>query len=284
LINPDNPLILLQHLQCAAFELPFNSGDTFGNLPVEVLEEYLAYLVGAGVLQFKSDRYYWMVDAYPANAISLRSSNNRQILLQVDEEDGYKTIGEVDYLSSLWMVHPGAIYLQGGETYYVENLDLEKDQAKLKPLQSDFTTESIKNIEIEVLQVVKSQSLRLCDIHYGELMITSQVTGYKRIHWETREILDTIPLDLPTTTLRTFGYWMVLKDACVDQMREEKMWSSDPNDYGPRWDQIRNAIRARDGYRCQNCGRTENGKAFHVHHKVPFKHFNPHCRQMTLQI
>ncbi len=274
LINPDNPLILLQHLQCAAFELPFTPGDSFGKLPAATLEEYLNYLAEAGVLQYKANRFYWMSRDYPANVISLRSSNAREILLQIADEDGnLTTIGEVDYQSSLWMTHPGAIYLQGGETYYVENLDLEKNIATLSRSMADYTTEPISNVEIEVLQIMRSQELPMCTIHYGEINVTTQVTGFKKIKWDNQEILDIQPLDMPSTTLRTFGYWMVLNEACVAKMREEGMWKSDPNDYGPQWNQIRSAIRLRDGFRCQNCGKLESGKAFHVHHKLPFKAF-----------
>lgn len=139
LINPNNPLILLQHIQCAAFELPFTQDDHFGKLSNEMLTEYLEYLLSMGVLLFKANRYYWMSDDYPANSISLRSSKSREILLQTIDEDGMiRTIGEVDYLSSLWMVHSGAIYLQGGETYYVEKLDLEKNIAFLAASKADY--------------------------------------------------------------------------------------------------------------------------------------------------
>ena len=51
-------------------------------------------------------------------------------------------------------------------------------------------------------------------------------------------------------------------------------WSNDPNDYGPEWPRIRNAVRARDGFRCQVCGALENeGRQHDVHHKTPFRQF-----------
>lgn len=275
LINPNNPLILLQHIQCAAFELAFTQNDHFGNLPVENLEEYLNFLVETGILQYKSSRYFWMSQDYPAGSVSLRSSNSREILLQTPDDDGaLKTMGEVDYSSSLWMVHPGAIYLQNGETYLVENLDLENNSAVLTSSRVDYITEPIQNVEIEILQVMKTEELEKCTIHYGEIEVTSQVTGYKKVQWETQTILDIQSLDMPSTTLRTYGYWMVLNPSCVNQMRDEGIWNSDPNDYGPQWNQIRSAIRLRDEFQCQNCGKKETGKAFHVHHKVPFKAFH----------
>ena len=46
-IDPDQLLILMEHLRCAAFELPFRAGDKFGK---ENLLELLAYLTEQGLL------------------------------------------------------------------------------------------------------------------------------------------------------------------------------------------------------------------------------------------
>jgi DEAD/DEAH box helicase domain-containing protein len=59
----------------------------------------------------------------------------------------------------------------------------------------------------------------------------------------------------------------------VNVLRDQLIWKSDPNDYGPHWEQIRNAVRQRDQFRCQVCGSPESGKAHHVHHKNPLRNF-----------
>ncbi|MBW2225411.1 MAG: DEAD/DEAH box helicase, partial [Deltaproteobacteria bacterium] len=43
-IDPDNIEILIQHLKCAAFELPFEADDVFGDVPDDALGEALDYL------------------------------------------------------------------------------------------------------------------------------------------------------------------------------------------------------------------------------------------------
>ncbi len=83
LINPDNLLILLDHLRCAAFELPFQAGEAFGSLPAEQVAEFLEFLQGEGVLHRSGERYFWMADQYPAQAVSLRSASADNIVLQV---------------------------------------------------------------------------------------------------------------------------------------------------------------------------------------------------------
>jgi DEAD/DEAH box helicase domain-containing protein len=78
---------------------------------------------------------------------------------------------------------------------------------------------------------------------------------------------------LPPTELMTTGYWLALTEETVERLRNQGLWTSDPNDYGPNWPTQRDRARARDGYRCQNCGAPEQGRAHHVHHKIPFRGF-----------
>lgn len=273
LINPNNPLILLEHLQCAAAELPIARSELFGDLDHVLFNEYLDYLSEAGILHAKNDRYYWVSDDYPSQHVSLRSTASSSILLQSEMEGQRTIIGEVDYNSGLWMVHPGAIYIHSGETFRVESLDLEKNIATLVPSFDDYITEPVSSVEVEVVQEKQTSDLPNFVLNQGEILVRSTVKGFKRVKWQTRENIDYSDLALPETTLRTEGYWLVLKDQCVEKMRDNGYWMSDKNDYGPDWLQIRKVVRQRDGYTCQVCGIKEGLIEHHVHHKVPFKRF-----------
>jgi DEAD/DEAH box helicase domain-containing protein len=113
LINPDNLLILLEHLRCAAFELPFQAGERFGGLEAERLAEFLDFLQSQGVLHRSGPKYFWAADQYPAQGVSLRSASADMVVLQVQETDDrpWRVLGQVDIPSAAWMVHPGAVYL-----------------------------------------------------------------------------------------------------------------------------------------------------------------------------
>lgn len=273
LINANNPLILLSHIQSAAFELPFKENDQFGELSWPELEEYLNYLCDTGVLQQRKGQFFWLSDSYPANNYSLRSTINDRILIQYFNDDEAETIGEVDYNSALWMIHPGAIYLQDGLSFYVDSLDLEKKIATLVDHQSDYLTEPVVSQEIEPLSEIHQIQEPLYTLHYGEIEVTSQVTGFKKVQNITRDVLSIESLELPAVKLQTTGVWLELNTRCVEKMRNESLWLSDPNDYGKDWKKIRNVVRQRDHYTCQSCGRSEDGVDFHVHHKIPFKNF-----------
>lgn len=104
-------------------------------------------------------------------------------------------------------------------------------------------------------------------------MVTTQVTGYRRIRWYTNENLGEANLDLPATQLRTMGYWLTLKPETVDHLRDSGLWNSDPNDYGPGWQRLRKLVLVRDHYACQACGAVEKDQPLHVHHKIPLRSF-----------
>jgi DEAD/DEAH box helicase domain-containing protein len=273
LINPDNLLILLQHLRCAAFELPFRKDDRFGSVPAELIQDLLAYLVEEGLLHTSGERYFWMANQYPADHVSLRSASGNTIILQAEEEGSFATVGEVDEDSANWMVHPQAIYIHEGKTYQVDELSLEEKKAHLKATDVDYYTEPRKDVSIVGLGVLGSATVTGGFKTCGDIQVTTQVIGYRRIHWTTHEILMENQLEMPPTQLRTVGYWLGLAEESIDSLRKLGAWKSDPNNYGSSWLRQRDLARQRDEYRCQMCGALEINQTHHVHHKIPFRNF-----------
>jgi DEAD/DEAH box helicase domain-containing protein len=274
LVNPNHLLILLEHLRCAMFELPFQKGDGFGSISDELLDEYLEFLVSNQDAHFSNEKYFWMRDQYPAANISLRSASPQSVVLQAAAEDGKPTtIGTVDGESAAWMVHPGAIYMHEGQQYFVQEFDLEGHVAQLVPVGLDYYTEAQKNSEIEVLAHTEQATVPGGDKNYGEIQVTTQVVGYRKIRWFTYETLGQEPLEMPPSQLQTTGYWLSLSEEIVNRLRDAGVWTNDSNEYGPDWSKIRERVRARDGYKCQVCGTPETTRQHDVHHKMPFRSF-----------
>jgi DEAD/DEAH box helicase domain-containing protein len=272
LINPDHLLILLNHLRCAMFELPFQKGEGFGSLPAQTVEEYLEFLTSNNEAHFSNEKYYWMQDQYPAANISLRSASPENVVLQTTD-DRPRTIGEIDLASAYWMVHPNAIYLHEGQQYFVHDLNLEKNVATLTAVALDYYTEPQRQTEIQILSSLAQAGVRGGEKGHGEIQVTTQVVGFKKLRWFTQENLGEEPLDLPPTDLQTTGYWLSLSDSTIETLRASGAWTNDANNYGPDWPRIRLAVRTRDGFRCQICGAPESGREHDVHHKIPFKAF-----------
>ncbi|MCX6057052.1 MAG: DEAD/DEAH box helicase [Chloroflexi bacterium] len=274
LVNPNHLLILLEHLRCAMFELPFQKGDGFGSISDELLDEYLEFLVVNQDAHFSNEKYYWMKDSYPAANISLRSASAQSIVLQSLTEDGRPlTIGTVDGESAAWMVHPGAIYMHEGQQYFVQDFNLEHQLAQLIPVGLDYYTEAQRSSEIEVLSTSAQSAIPGGGKSYGEIQVTTQVVGFKKLRWFTYENLGEEILDMPPSELQTTGYWLSLSEETVSHLRGAGSWSNDPNNYGSDWSKIRDRVRARDQYKCQVCGAVESGRQHDVHHKIPFRAF-----------
>jgi DEAD/DEAH box helicase domain-containing protein len=154
-IQPDNLEILVNHLKCAAFELPISPNESFGRVDLPALREELG---DAGFLHESGGDWHWIDDAYPADTISLRSvtSDNFVIIDTTGEDKGKpEVIGEVDFSSALTTVHPKAIYIHQGQQYHVEHLDFDKRKAYVKPVNVDYYTDAIGYTQVRVLEVAE---------------------------------------------------------------------------------------------------------------------------------
>ncbi|RMF02268.1 MAG: DUF1998 domain-containing protein, partial [Chloroflexi bacterium] len=223
-------------------------------------------------------KYFWMADKYPAENVSLRSASPERVRLlaadtPTEPDTAWQTIGEVDAASAPWMVHPQAIYLHEGESYRVAALDLEENVARLQPVRVDYITEPKQTTSVTLIELHGQADVRGGIKQHGEILVTTQVTGYNIMHWASRERLGSGEVDLPPRDLPTTGYWFSLREDTVNSLREAGLWRNDPNNYGPNWAAQRNAARARDGYRCQMCGAPERERQHDVHHKIPFRTF-----------
>jgi DEAD/DEAH box helicase domain-containing protein len=275
LLDPDNLLILLKHIQCAAFELPFQEGEHYGDLSLSQTLEFLDFLQQQGTLHVSQDTYYWMDKGYPASGISLRTTGSDQIsLIYTDLHGSRKTIGTIDQESAHWMVHSGAIYLHEGEDYKVEDLDLDENKAFLIDAFGDYYTEPIKQSSVECLALLNEQETMGGKISHGELSVTKQVIGYKKINWGRYEIMGQDSLDLPPTTLETTGYWLSLSEETIHALQSSGTWNSGLMDYGPHWPTTRKLVLERDQNKCQACGKRWDESQLHIHHKKPLRSFH----------
>ena len=270
LINPDHLLILLNHLRCALFELPFQKGEFFGGVNVD---EYLEFLALNQEAHSASDQYFWMADAYPAASVSLRSASPENIVLHVEDGEAPRIIGEIDLASAPWMVHPHAVYLHEAQQYFVQELNFETHSATLIPVALDYFTEALRETSIQVLAVLDVEANVAAAKAYGELQVTTQVTAFRKRMWLSGEAIGDEPLEMPPSDLQTTGYWLTISPETVEVLAKNGLWTNAPNDYGPEWPKIRDRVRARDGFCCQVCGRPESGRQHDVHHKIPFRQF-----------
>ncbi|MFN2194563.1 MAG: DEAD/DEAH box helicase [Anaerolineales bacterium] len=278
-INPDHPLILFDHIQCAAYELPFTHGEGFGGLSPSELENVLLMLTESRILHHTRHNYMWIGEDFPAARLSLRSASSQRFVIQ----SAGKVIGEIDQASVFWMLHPEAIYLQEGVSFHVNRLDLDEKIVEVEPTTADYFTEPKQDLEVKINAVHNQSPVSGGDRYFGELTVISQVTGYKKIQWGTNANLGFGTVDLPPVELITEGYWLKIAEETIEALKEDGLWSNEPNDYGPNWNTIRAIVLARDDFRCQVCGLEASASVLHIHHKVPFRAFDTYheANQLT---
>ncbi len=270
LVNPDHPLILLDHLQCAAAELPLDAGRAFGALPPAEVRPYLDYLCEAGLLHLSRGRYYWSGDFSPSRQVGLRSASSQRIALHTPAG----LLATVDAPSAPALVHPGAVYLHDARPYLVQDLDLEAGRADLLPAEDvAYFTRPQRDLQVALERPLGQARLPQGSRGFGEIRVTTRILGYRQIHWETRQTLGVFPLEMPPQEMLTQGFWLALEEEAVAALEASGLWRNAPNRYGPDWPRQRELARARDGYRCRVCGAPEEGRAHHVHHKIPFRLF-----------
>jgi DEAD/DEAH box helicase domain-containing protein len=202
LINPDNIHILISHLQCATFELPFAADESFGGHDVS---EILEFLRDRGFIHRAGNKWHWTSDSYPADSISLRSISSDNFVI-VETTGDARIIGEVDYTSAFSTLHEKAIYLHQGQQYYVHQLDIPERRAYVKQADSDYFTDAITYTKVKVLETMETAA----EHNHGEVHVAHQVVGFKKLKFFTMENVGSGDLNLPAQEMHTTSYWVTI--------------------------------------------------------------------------
>jgi DEAD/DEAH box helicase domain-containing protein len=218
LVNPDNLHILVDHVKCAAFELPFTAEETYGQ-QVNV-QEVLGVLQESGLVhrtggEDAEGQWHWTSESYPANAVSLRSVTSDNFVI-TDHTSGARVIGETDFGSALSTLHPKAIYMVEGRIYQVEELDFIGRKAHVREVDCDYYTTAITYTKVTILDRFAADDSNAAQ--HGEVHVVSRVVGFKKIRFQTNENVGSGELDLPEQQMHTTSYWLEIPLSIVNQL------------------------------------------------------------------
>ena len=223
-IHPDQPLILLDHIRCAAFELPFVGNEIFGN---DAAAPWLDVLMEDGVLHREGDRWEWIADSYPANAVSLRSVADGNFVV-VDRTGGKQTIlAEVDFSAAAVTLYEGAIHMIQSVPFQVERLDWEGRKAYVTRTHVDYYTDAIDYTKLKVLDSFDSAQTGRGQAHHGEVHVVRRVAGYKKIRYYSHENIGYGPVNLPDQELHTTAVWWQLGQHTLQQAFDDRQQALD---------------------------------------------------------
>ncbi len=219
-VQPDNLEILVNHLKCAAFELPIAENENFGGADLPAL---CARLAEAGYLHHAGGHWHWTQEAYPADAVSLRAVTSDNFVI-VDTTRETEVIAEVDFSSALTTVHPKAIYLHQGQQFHVEALNFEERKAYVKRVDVDYYTDAIRYTQVRVLEIADTDRISAsgADAHaarsHGDVLVRSQVIGFKKIKFFTNENVGAGKLELPENEMHTTAFWITLERPLIESL------------------------------------------------------------------
>ncbi len=217
-LDPENPHILGPHLCAAAQEFPVTEEDfaLFGPGTRERLDE----LVHRKFLRKRPRGWFWTSNERASDLADIRGSGGSPVQI-VDVSTG-GLLGEIDEASAHGTVHPGAVYLHQGDTYLVEDLDLDEGVALVGPAEPAYSTWARDTTDITVRSVLREEEWDGgAVLRFGEVEVVRRVVGYLKRDVRTGAVLGEQSLDLPERTLRTRAVWWTLPPEAEERLRKE---------------------------------------------------------------
>jgi len=233
LVNPDNLHVLVHHLKCAAFEIPFEARERFGT---EDTPGVLSYLDEQGVLHESGGKYHWSDQAFPAETTSLRTATNDNVVIVdttgpaprtvgSEHHDGKaRVIGEIDRFAAQVLLHEQAIYLHESKQFQVERLDWDNAKAYVREVKVDYYTQAELAVRIRVIDEFDRRSTqRGFDLAHGEVLVSTLSTIYKKLTMYTHENVGWGKIHLPEQELQTTSFWCSLPERAVAGWPKERV-------------------------------------------------------------
>ncbi len=180
----------------------------------------LALLEDRSDLQLRQGRWYPRLGAYPAQDVSLRALAGSRVVL-LDASDGFRLLEQIEGTSAHYRVHPGAIYLHQGEPYLVRDLDLDAGHALLEPTEADYYTQPHEISDVRIIGLLARRQTEATMACLGEVRVTQQVVGYRRVQQFREEVLGVENLELPPQTFDTVALWWQVPTGTLRQVARQ---------------------------------------------------------------
>lgn len=223
MLHPNNLYVLLSHMKCAAYELPFEDGEQFGN--VKDTAQFLDYLVECGILRHVGGKYHWSAEDFPASEISLRSATTENfVIIDITNPAHHRVIGEMDRFTVPMLLHENAIYMHEARQFQVEKLDFDACKAFIRAVDVDYYTDADLNVSLGVLDELKTKTLKSnVIVTLGELKIAAIVKIFKKMKLDTHENLGFGQVMLPETNMHTIGMWWTVPESITRAYRNDAL-------------------------------------------------------------
>ncbi len=182
-LDADNPYVYADHVKCAAFELPFAEGESFG----PDLEGALSFLEEDGHVRRTGGRWFWSSQGYPSEGISLRSATADNVVIVDATEGRDQVIGEMDRPSAKELIFDDAVYIHRGRQFVVLKLDIENRLCKVEEREVNYYTDAVVKTDLKVLSADAEGGEPGYAWSLGDVLVRSQAEKFKKIRFHTHE-------------------------------------------------------------------------------------------------
>ncbi len=231
LISPENYHVLTGQLACAAAEAPIGEDEAgrFG----ELAEPVLGVMEQERMVRRVKRRWYYAEPGKPAFKVSLRNITSHTFsIVDVTDPGNEVIIGTIDQMSAYPILHPEAIYVHRGETYFVEELDLEQKRALVHKTKVDYYTTPLGGRGVAIIHNVEARKeLPGGEVWFGEVDCHFNTGAFDKIRFWTREPFERKPVNLPPQVLNTYAYWIIPRSETLRRLSDlRRLWRE--ADYG----------------------------------------------------
>ena len=213
IIDLSNPILQEAHLLCAANELPLKKGEAMKYFSIS--DDILDSLVKKDDLYLsRAGNYTYKYDDNPAFDHSLdqisseefKIMNNRQLLETMERSQVYRE------------AHEGAILINKGETYTVDNVNLKSGYVNVSKKNVDYHTMVLNDTDVNVVSKEFKKQYGDLTIHFGEVSVKKDYYKYKKM--QHSRVLGMYPLDLPPLKFKTKGLWFTIPKSVKDTLKK----------------------------------------------------------------
>lgn len=212
IVDLHNPYILMGHLMCASAEMPLTASDYayFGDV-----SEVIDAMSSANLLRKTPRGYVYGGTKTPSELVSLKSISSRAVNVLCQGQ----VIETLEIARACSEAHKGAVLLHQGETYLVEEMDLNLGVAKAKRQDVDYYTQALKLSDVSIKSERTRKKVNGIDVCLGEVTVTEQFYEYAVKRYE--KLVGYFPLDLPPQTFESVAVWFTLSPEFQEAMLQD---------------------------------------------------------------
>jgi DEAD/DEAH box helicase domain-containing protein len=203
-LDPANAVVAARHLVCAAAEKPLRrtelqeEGDRLERLAEQLVED-------GELAEDEAGERFISFRLKPHRHMNLRGAGRPFVI----QEAGSGTVlGSIDGGRVYQECHPAAVYLHGGRTLRIRELDEDRRTVTAEPFDADYYTVVLGEKETEILEVQETREMEYHRAGYGRLKVTVRIHGYQKKKIFGGETISEHPLEAPEQIYETTGFWI----------------------------------------------------------------------------